>query len=141
MSNTLYAFLSVVFISIISLVGVFAISLKEKTLYRILFILLIFSSGSILGTAYSDLLHEAIDFLREEHLSITVLYVTFGFVGIFFIERIIYWFHGHIHGPEHRSEVDERLNVKKFVYLNLIGDGIHNLIDRMIIGPSFLINI
>jgi len=27
------------------------------------------------------------------------------------------------------------------VYLNLIGDGIHNLIDGMIIGASFLINI
>jgi zinc and cadmium transporter len=31
--------------------------------------------------------------------------------------------------------------VKKFVYLNVIGDGIHNLIDGMIIGASFLINI
>jgi len=141
LSNILYAFLSVIFISIISLVGVFAISLKERTLDRILFILLSFSSGSILGTAFLDLLPEAIHFLGEEHLSITVLYVTFGFVGFFFIERFIYWFHGHLHGPEHRSKVDERLRVKKFVYLNLIGDGIHNLIDGMIIGASFLINI
>ncbi len=29
--------------------------------------------------------------------------------------------------------------MKKFVYLNLIGDGIHNLIDGMIIAASFLI--
>jgi zinc and cadmium transporter len=115
--------------------------MKAKTLDRILFILLSFSSGSILGTAYFDLLPEAISFLGEAHLSITVLYITLGFVGFFFIERFIYWFHGHLHGSEHKSEVDERLSVKKFVYLNVIGDGIHNLIDGMIIGASFLINI
>jgi zinc and cadmium transporter len=115
--------------------------MKTKTLDRILFILLSFSSGSILGTAYFDLLPEAISFLGEAHLSITVLYITLGFVGFFFIERFIYWFHGHLHGSEHKSEVDERLSVKKFVYLNVIGDGIHNLIDGMIIGASFLINI
>ena len=140
LSNILYAFLSVAFISVISLVGVFAISLKKRTLDRILFILLSFSSGSILGTAYFDLLPEAIHFLGEEQVSTTVLYLTFGFIGFFFIERFIYWFHGHLHGSEQMSEVDERLNVKKFVYLNLIGDGIHNLIDGMIIGASFLIN-
>ncbi len=140
LSNILYAFLSVAFISVISLVGVFAISLKKRTLDRILFILLSFSSGSILGTAYFDLLPESIHFLGEEQISIIVLYVTFGFVVFFFIERFIYWFHGHLHGHEQMSEVDERLNVKKFVYLNLIGDGIHNLIDGMIIGASFLIN-
>jgi zinc and cadmium transporter len=141
LSNILYAFLSVIFISIISLVGVFTLSMKTKTLDRILFILLSFSSGSILGTAYFDLLPEAIAFLGEAYLSITVLYITLGFVGFFFIERFIYWFHGHLHGSEHESEVDERLSVKKFVYLNVIGDGIHNLIDGMIIGASFLINI
>jgi zinc and cadmium transporter len=140
LTNIINALLSVGFISIISLVGVFAISLKKRTLDRLLFILLSFSSGSILGTAYFDLLPESIHFFGEEHLSITVLYVTFGFVGFFFIERFIYWFHGHFHGPEHSPEVDERLSVKKFVYLNLIGDGIHNLIDGMIIGTSFLIN-
>jgi len=45
----------------------------------------------------------------------------------------------HVHGYE--SEVEEKMTVKKFVYLNVIGDGIHNLIDGMIIAASFLINI
>jgi len=137
----LYAFLAVTAVSVISLVGIFALSLKERTLDKILFVLLSFSSGSILGTAFFDLLPAAIEFLGEEQLSITVLYITLGFVGFFFLERFIYWFHGHVHGHEHISEIDERLSVKKFVYLNLIGDGIHNLIDGMIIGASFLINI
>jgi len=80
LSNILYAFLSVAFISVISLVGVCAISFKKRTLDRILFILLSFSSGSILGTAYFDLLPEAIHILGEEQVSTTVLYLTFGFI-------------------------------------------------------------
>ncbi len=139
MSNLLYAILAVAVVSLLSLVGVFAISLKEATLDRILFVLLSFSAGSILGAAYLDLLPEAIQFLGEEQLSVAVLYVTLGFLGFFFLERFLYWYHGHVHGYE--SEVEEKMTVKKFVYLNVIGDGIHNLIDGMIIAASFLINI
>ncbi len=137
MSDLLYAILAVAVVSILSLVGVFAISLKEATLDRILFVLLSFSAGSILGAAYLDLLPEAIEFLGEEQLSIVALYITLGFLGFFFLERFLYWYHGHVHGYE--SEVEEKMTVKKFVYLNLIGDGIHNLIDGMIIAASFLI--
>jgi zinc and cadmium transporter len=131
--------LAVAIVSLISLVGVFAISLKETTLDRILFVLLSFSAGSILGAAYLDLLPEAIEFLGEEQLSIAVLYITLGFLGFFFLERNIYWFHGHVHGYE--SNVEEKITIKKFVYLNVIGDGIHNLIDGMIIAASFIVSI
>jgi len=43
-------------VSLLFLVGIFAISLDEKTLDKILFILIGFSAGSILGSAYLDLL-------------------------------------------------------------------------------------
>jgi zinc and cadmium transporter len=139
LSSLLYAILAVGVVSFLSLIGVFAISLKETTLDKILFVLLSFSAGSILGAAYLDLLPEAIEFLGEGQLSIVVLYVTVGFLGFFFLERFLYWYHGHVHGYE--SEVEEKMTVRKFVYLNVIGDGIHNLIDGMIIAASFLITI
>ncbi|MDH5419468.1 MAG: ZIP family metal transporter [Candidatus Bathyarchaeota archaeon] len=139
MFDLLYAILAVAVVSLLSLVGVFAISLKESTLDRILFVLLSFSAGSILGAAYLDLLPEAIEFLGEEQLSVTVIYVTIGFLGFFFLERNIYWYHGHVHGNQ--SDVEEKMVIKKFVYLNVIGDGVHNLIDGMIIAASFFINI
>ena len=140
LSNILYPILAVSAVSLISLVGVFVLSLKETTLHRILFILLSFSAGSILGTAFLDLLPEALGFLGEEQLSITFLYVILGFLGFFFLERFIYWFHGHVHVHEPNAEIDERIKIKKFVYLNLIGDATHNLIDGMIIAASFLVN-
>jgi zinc and cadmium transporter len=40
-----------------------------------------------------------------------------------------------------QSDAEEKIAIKKFVYLNMIGDGVHNLIDGMIIAASFFINI
>jgi len=139
LSALLYAILAAAVTSLCSFVGIFVISMKEATLDRILFILISFSGGSILGAAFLDLLPEAIEFLGEGQLSIVVFYVTLGFLGFFLLERFIYWYHGHVHG--YQSDVEEKMTVKKFVYLNIIGDGIHNLIDGMIIAASFFINI
>jgi len=41
-------------VSLVSLTGIFALSLKEGTLHRILFVLIALSAGSILGAAYLD---------------------------------------------------------------------------------------
>jgi len=139
LSSLLYAMLAVALVSLSSFIGIFAISLKETTLDRILFVLLSFSAGSILGAAYLDLLPEAVEFLGEEQLSIVVLYITLGFLGFFFLERFIYWYHGHVHGYE--SNVEEKMTIKRFVYLNVIGDGIHNFVDGMVIAASFFITI
>lgn len=48
------------------LIGIFAMSLREATLYRILFVMLSFSAGSILGTASLDLLPKAVEFFGEK---------------------------------------------------------------------------
>jgi zinc and cadmium transporter len=137
LSNLLYAIASVAVVSVLSLVGILAISLKEVTLDRILLILLSFSAGSILGTAYLDLLPEAMELFGESQLPTAVAYLVLGFLGFFFLERFIYWYHGHVHGYE--AVVDEKMTIKRFVYLNLLGDGIHNLVDGMIIAVAFVI--
>ena len=139
LSGLLYAILAVALVSVLSLIGIFAISLREKTLDRILFVLLSFSAGTILATAYLDLLPEAVELFGEGQLGTTVTYITLGFLAFFFLERFIYWYHGHVHGYE--SKVEEKMTVKRFVYLNVLGDAIHNLVDGMIITAAFLIAI
>jgi zinc and cadmium transporter len=42
-----------------------------------------------------------------------------------------------VHGYD--AVVDEKMTTKRFVYLNLLGDGIHNLVDGMIITAAFLV--
>lgn len=138
MSAALYSILVVTAISLLSLIGVFALSLTEDTLDNLLFILLSFSAGSILGAALLELLPEAIELVEG---SSVFVYIALGYVGFFILERFVYWFHGHIHGHESKSEIDGRVTVKDFVYLNLLGDAIHNFLDGMAIGASFLISI
>jgi len=123
-------------VSLFSLVGIFALSLKEETLHNILLILVAFSAGSILGAVYFDLLPEAIEFFEGK--SRAYIYIALGFVSFFFLERFIYWYHGHGHEADISKTVD-RASTKGFAYLNLIGDGIHNFIDGMVIAASFMI--
>ena len=131
--NTLFATLA---ISLFSLGGIFALSLKDKTLHNLLFILIAFSAGTILGAAFFDLLPEAIEIVDE---SSVFIWVTLGFVGFFFLERFIYWYHGHGHESDISIEITDKKSTKSFAYLNLIGDGIHNFIDGMVIAASFLL--
>jgi zinc and cadmium transporter len=138
LSAAIYSILAVTAISLLSLIGVFALSLTEDTLDNFLFILLSFSAGSILGAALLDLLPEAIELVEEPFV---FLYVALGYVGFFILERFVYWFHGHVHGHESKIEIDERLTVKDFVYLNILGDAIHNFLDGIAIGASFLISV
>jgi len=122
--------------SLFSLVGIYALSLKEKTLHSILLILVAFSAGSILGAAYFDLLPEAIELFKAE--SDVYVYITLGFILFFFLERFIYWYHGHGHEADISAKTADRLSRKGFAYLNLIGDAIHNFVDGMVIAASFL---
>ena len=126
--------LATLVVSMFSLSGIVALSLSEKTLHSILFFLVAFSAGTILGASLFDLLPEAIELLDE---SVVFVYVAVGYVAFFVLERFIYWYHGHGHHRDIEEEGDERAPTKGFAYLNILGDGIHNFIDGMIIAASF----
>ncbi len=136
MSSLINIITATVIASLFSLVGIYALSLKENTLHKILLILVAFSAGSILGAAYFDLLPQAIELVEG---SLVFVYITLGFILFFFLERFIYWYHGHPHEADITAEFADRASPKGLAYLNLIGDGVHNFIDGMIIAASFLI--
>ncbi|MFW9818365.1 MAG: ZIP family metal transporter [Candidatus Thorarchaeota archaeon] len=145
------------FISLLSLVGIFMISLREKTLDKILFVLVAFATGTILATALFDLIPESLHHLEELNAGIwniaesfLFVFVIIGFIVFFILERFIYWFHGHAHEKENQlvcydtltegmdEIVEKRGNIKNFALLNLIGDGLHNFLDGIIIIVAFL---
>ncbi len=137
MSSLINIIIATVVVSLFSLVGIYALSLKEKTLHSILLVLIAFSAGSILGAAYFNLLPEAIEFFEGE--SVVFIYLALGFTLFFFLERFIYWYHGHPHEADISSKIADRVATRGFAYLNLIGDGVHNFVDGTVIAASFLI--
>jgi zinc and cadmium transporter len=126
-----YTLASVFVVSIISLIGILALSIKENLLKRILIIFVSFSAGALLGDAFIHLLPEIVE-ERGFELEIS-LYVLSGILMFFVLEKLIYWRHCHI------LTSDEHIHT--FTYMNLIGDGIHNFIDGMIIAGSYMVNI
>jgi zinc and cadmium transporter len=129
LASTLHTILATIVISLTAFIGFFTLSLSEKTLHRVLFVLVAYSAGTILGAALFDLLPDAVELVDE---ALVFPIVAGGFVFFLFLERVIYWYHGH------EYEHSEEKVPKGFAYLNLIGDFIHNFIDGMIIAAGFI---
>lgn len=131
-----YALISVFAVSAISLVGLAAISIREEKLKKILIYLVSFSTGALLGDAFIHLLPEAVE---EGGFTTRVsLYVLTGILISFIIEKFIHWHHcHHTHSPEC---LERHHAVASFAKMNLIGDTVHNLIDGLIIGGSYLVS-
>lgn len=131
LTSTVYTIVASLIVFLSSFIGIFTISLNEKTLHKVLTLLVAYSAGTILGAALFDLLPEAVELVDEE---LVYPIIAFGFVFFLFLERTIYWYHGH--GHEHEFEEGEM--TESFAYLNLVGDFIHNFIDGIIIAASFV---
>jgi zinc and cadmium transporter len=115
-------------VALVSLIGIFTLFIKGKLLKEILFCLVGFSAGSLISTAFLHILPEV---LEKTGSVFTFHYLILGLVLFFLLERYFYWRHCH----------DGVCNVHAFSYLNLIGDGLHNFIDGMVIAVSFTVSI
>jgi zinc and cadmium transporter len=131
----IYAILSVVSVSLISLVGALVLLLKEEKLKRSLFVMVALSVGALFGDAMIHLLPES--FENSSNTIATSIYVLIGVMIFFVMEKFLHWNHHH-HVEE---EGLHGLEIKPLGYLSLISDGMHNFIDGIIIGVSFLVSL
>ena len=132
MTVWVYSLVSVSLVSVISLVGIFALAIKESLLQKILVFLVSFAVGGLFGDAFIHIIPE----IYKESAAGTVA-ASFGVLGgilIFFIlEKFIHWRHCH-------SGVCST-HEQPLVWLNLIGECLHNFIDGVIIAASYNISI
>jgi zinc and cadmium transporter len=124
-----YIILSTLIVSLLSLIGIFAFAFNEKRLKVITTVLVGLSAGTLLGDSFFHLMPEAIN--NSASLA-TWAWLLFGIITFFLLEKIICWRHCHIPTSEHHPH--------PVGTMNLIGDGLHNLIDGIIIAGSFLVN-
>lgn len=129
--NYLYAFLGVIIVSLVSLVGVFSLSLKEEVLKKYINFFISLAIGALLGDAFIHIIPEA--FESKLGVNISSILIIIGILVFFIIEKFIHW--------HHHGEDKEEKHIHPVGKLILFTDGFHNLIDGAIIGASFLVSI
>jgi len=117
---------SVIVVSFISLVGIFGLWLGTKFQKGLVLLMIGYAAGAMLGDALLHLLPKA----YESGVSVRVSgYILLGIMIFFVIEKVFQWRHTH----------SESGSPKPFALVNLVGDGVHNFIDGMLIAGSYIV--
>ncbi|MFH0955629.1 MAG: ZIP family metal transporter [Candidatus Falkowbacteria bacterium] len=126
----LYSLAGVALVSLTSLIGVLTLAISGEKLNRLIMLLVSLSAGTLLGDSFLHLIPEMIE-KNQTGLAIW-LWLLAGILTFFILEKIIHWRHCH---AETTSNHPHPVGL-----MNLVGDGLHNFIDGMIIAGSFLVS-
>lgn len=116
--------------SLASLIGGVILLSREKFAIRISHYLTAFAAGALLGTAFFDLLPEA---LKESKNTNIFFWQLAGILFFFLLEQTIHWFHHHQHAHDKQF-------TKSTLPLIILGDTVHNFIDGIVIAATFMVN-
>ena len=126
-----YALASVLVVSLVSLIGVVAISLSQQRLEHAIFLMVSLAVGAMFGDVFIHLLPSA--FHSAEATLPTSLTVLAGLLLFFLLEKFLLWRHEHI---PHYDDC-----IHPVGYVNVVAEGLHNLIDGLLIGSSYLVSV
>ena len=131
----LYSIISVIIVSLISLIGIFTLSMSDRLLKKVLMFLVSMSAGALLGDAFIHLIPELV---KDYGFGLNIsLYILLGIIIFFVLEKFIHWHHCH-HSPD--AEKHEH-HIKPLAWNNLISDFFHNFLDGIIIAGSYAISV
>lgn len=131
----LYSIGSVIVVSLVSLIGIFFIALKEDVLKRYLFLLISLAVGALLGDAFIHLIPEA--FKSIPNTTYLAVIIIAGILVFFVLEKALHWHHHH----HHHGKVEGVSAIHPVGRMILVSDAVHNFIDGLIIGASYLVSI
>ncbi|MFB6346459.1 MAG: ZIP family metal transporter [bacterium] len=129
MMTLVWILLSTLAMSLIALIGLVFLYLREEFFSRILDHLIAFAAGSLIGGAFFHLLPEA---LRTMGVGLEpFLWSAAGFTVFLAMEQFMNWHHAH-------RQLQQ--STEPFTYLILLADSIHNFLGGMAIGSSFIVS-
>ncbi|MBI2046514.1 MAG: ZIP family metal transporter [Parcubacteria group bacterium] len=127
----IYTFASVILVSMVSLLGIFALSIKEEVLRKYIFVFMSIAVGALLGDAFIHLIPEALQ--ESTNILLTSTLIIGGILVFFVLEKFMHWHH-------HGEDTDESA-IHPVGKLLILSDGVHNFIDGVIIGASFMVSV
>ncbi|MCX6768109.1 MAG: ZIP family metal transporter [Candidatus Micrarchaeota archaeon] len=126
METVLWIFLATIVDSLVGLMGIFSLWVRETVMKRVSLYLMAFAGGALLGGAFFHLLPEA---LEKNPVLAVFAFTVAGFIAFQLIETYLHWHFG------------KKCDVKPYSYLMVIGDAVHNTIDGLVIAASFIVSV
>jgi len=117
---------------LVAFVSLFVFYIQDSTLRRWMPRLIAVAVGVLLGDAFLHLLPDALD--SGASASVVLMSTLGGILCFYLIEHVLHWQHDH--SLEGLPGVDA--GPRSFARMNLLGDGIHNFVDGILIAGSFL---
>ncbi len=121
--------------SVAGLIGGVILLFREEWAKKLASISVPLAAGVLLSLSFLDLLPEAVEEFGKGSFSV----ILAVFVVLFLIERFLFYMHHHLEENEtHKGH--SHAKGETVVPLVIFGDTIHNFLDGVVIGASFLVN-
>lgn len=136
--TTILAFASVIAVSLVSLVGVAAIAMDAARVRRLATLFISFAVGALLGDAFIHLIPGALAFGAAGQAPLRASLLILGGMMVFFVvEKLLQHRHGVLYDYFHGHQAGGR---PELAVINVLGDAVHNFIDGLVIGASYLVS-